>query len=1207
MKLLRLNLLRFGPFENYVLDFHGGEQGLHVVYGPNEAGKTSALRALRQALYGIDHNSADNFNNIAYPDLRVGATIQGHDGRVVDFIRRKGQKNTLRGADDESILDPAELANCLIGAEDDGLFSKRFGIDYRGLGEGGALVDQSRGSLGELLFAAASGVTDLAQIERRLQQEADELFVPRGSKPRLNRACAEYSDVAKRLKQARIPAAEGAQRQSELEGARAECDGLERLLNDKRSERERLGRFEQAFRLLALRSQLQNELKEVQDAVLLPDEFEKEHLVAMTALRQAESNEQAAVKELTALDQSIEEVAGSTDVLEHESAIEALVQQLGGYRTAREHRPGLVSRRQLRETDAQRILRNVTQRETGPDEAEAMRLSPDQKVRLQELAQDRGGIVARREACAQQLEALKDRERTIAKELEAQTVPQDFTELERAVRRLQQQGNLERRWHDLQRQLDQAREQVDIDLSNLTLWSGELTALEKLPVPAVQTLDEFEQEFRGIEAEQKKVRERLTEIEGVLAEFDRQLAELDLQYDVPSEVDLDAARRRRDLGWQLVLQAWQSGIADDSALFEYVADAPNGDLASAYRHDVEQSDRIADRLRYEADRVSKKASLLAGKTKATSHRETLQGQRRGFEDSAGTVKTRWTSVWKPLGIEPLSPREMRAWFDRHTKLAAASHNIRGLESNEKELASLVRQHFEDIQSCMQRLRLPATDHQSISMLLETAECVLDDLRQQREQRQRASDELDRTRLSLPNAERALRQADKELTEWEVKWANAIGRMRLSPQATPAEALAVVAALEDYFEKRQQADSLGERIDGIDRDEKLFVASAQTLAEQLAPDLRNESVQCIVESLQSLLKEAREKCARRDEIAKKRIREEGKLELAQSAVRDASAALAALCQLAGCADANQLTDAAKQSSRRKACERELRNVMDQLLTLAAGIELDEFIDLVQAQDPVQLRPRQEQLEREIEIAQGQQSELNQKIGDLSAQLRQLGGPSPSQEAEGEKLNLLARIEHDAERFARLHLARIVLNRAMERYRERNQGPILAKAGEIFAVLTLGSFTGLRTHFDDSGSPVVRGIRTDTKMAPVGVEGMSDGTKDQLYLSLRLASLDHYLSRNKPFPFIVDDILIKFDDERAIAALKALAHLSERTQVIFFTHHRRLVELAQKHLSDWPLFTHELNCRRNAANTVLPIGTLENGITPPPPQKTLVLGE
>ena len=46
-----------------------------------------------------------------------------------------------------------------------------------------------------------------------------------------------------------------------------------------------------------------------------------------------------------------------------------------------------------------------------------------------------------------------------------------------------------------------------------------------------------------------------------------------------------------------------------------------------------------------------------------------------------------------------------------------------------------------------------------------------------------------------------------------------------------------------------------------------------------------------------------------------------------------------------------------------------------------------------------------------------------------------------------------------------------------------------------------------------------------------------------------------------PFIVDDILIRFDDERAAATLKVIAELSRKTQVLFFTHHARLVELAK----------------------------------------------
>jgi len=87
-------------------------------------------------------------------------------------------------------------------------------------------------------------------------------------------------------------------------------------------------------------------------------------------------------------------------------------------------------------------------------------------------------------------------------------------------------------------------------------------------------------------------------------------------------------------------------------------------------------------------------------------------------------------------------------------------------------------------------------------------------------------------------------------------------------------------------------------------------------------------------------------------------------------------------------------------------------------------------------------------------------------------------------------------------------------------------------------------------------------------------MSDGTTDQLYLALRLASLETYLKNNEPMPFIVDDILIRFDDKRATAALQVLAELSTKTQVIFFTHHQRLVELAETNIESSILFKHSL---------------------------------
>ncbi len=75
-------------------------------------------------------------------------------------------------------------------------------------------------------------------------------------------------------------------------------------------------------------------------------------------------------------------------------------------------------------------------------------------------------------------------------------------------------------------------------------------------------------------------------------------------------------------------------------------------------------------------------------------------------------------------------------------------------------------------------------------------------------------------------------------------------------------------------------------------------------------------------------------------------------------------------------------------------------------------------------------------------------------------------------------------------------------------------------------------------------------------------MSEGSRDQLYLALRLATIEHWFDHHEPVPFIVDDVLLSFDDARAEATLRTLIELSTRTQVLFFTHHEHLVSLAKR---------------------------------------------
>jgi uncharacterized protein YhaN len=141
--------------------------------------------------------------------------------------------------------------------------------------------------------------------------------------------------------------------------------------------------------------------------------------------------------------------------------------------------------------------------------------------------------------------------------------------------------------------------------------------------------------------------------------------------------------------------------------------------------------------------------------------------------------------------------------------------------------------------------------------------------------------------------------------------------------------------------------------------------------------------------------------------------------------------------------------------------------------------------------------------------------------------------------------------------------VLLQWAIDRYRREKQAPMLKRAGKLFAILTCGSFRTLQLEFDEDDNAQLAGIRQDGRRVPVA--GMSTGTADQLYLALRVAAIEDYLDHAEPMPFIADDLFINFDDKRAAAGFRVLGELAKKTQVLFFTHHEHLLEVAQNALS------------------------------------------
>lgn len=102
MKILFFDLKAFGPFTDKPIDLSKGSEGFHVIYGPNEAGKSAALRAIRALLYGIHERTPDTFLHEG-TKLRIGARIKHSDGSELIFQRRKGRTKTLLNENNEPL------------------------------------------------------------------------------------------------------------------------------------------------------------------------------------------------------------------------------------------------------------------------------------------------------------------------------------------------------------------------------------------------------------------------------------------------------------------------------------------------------------------------------------------------------------------------------------------------------------------------------------------------------------------------------------------------------------------------------------------------------------------------------------------------------------------------------------------------------------------------------------------------------------------------------------------------------------------------------------------------------------------------------------------------------------------------------------------------------------------------------------------------
>jgi uncharacterized protein YhaN len=1149
VKVLRLDLTAYGPFTDAALDLSGGAPGLHIVYGPNEAGKSTALRALRHLLYGIPERSPDAFRH-PFPKLRIGGALQAADGRIVEIVRRKGRSGTLRRPD-ESVLPESELQRFLNGVDAD-FFATMFGIGYEDLVAGGTAIVEGGGDLGRLLFSAGSGSAPLGRVLDELKAEADVLFRPSGQKQRINEAASRLKQLRSELTAAQLMGTEWAQHDRALRTALAEKDQVECRLAAGQKRLNRLVRIADALPVIAERRETLQALQAVAEAALLPEGFAERRVQASTRLRAAESERDQAQSALSRLRTALTGLGEPQLLLGYADRLDQLHQDLGSQRKAARDSIGLESDHSRHRTEAVRVLRSLRE-DLTLGECERLRLRKTEAVRIGELGAEYERISGRIESTRARIPEFERQAAAVNTAIQALPGERPVEDLKRRLAEVEPVIVTERNLPGLRAEAELLRKWCIDAVSKLGLTLTDLRELGRLPVPTDEIVQHFQDRLDRLEQRFAAEGEEVRKIDERLAEAAQRLEETRLEPEVPTEADLQSARTERDDCWRIVRGRLQGTSP---------ADGPNaGALAARFEAALHVADTLSDRLRREADRAAAKSRLLAEHSALQSRRQTFIQQRAELQNELQSAGGEWEARWQAIPVRPGSPREMRRWLIEFSLLVEKAAQVVERDLRCETMQAEVQAACGILAGLLASLGEPLLGgHEALAETVRRGRGLVGAEEKAAQQRV----ELERERLRLQEeiaaAGARMRADETDLRRWKSEWANAVEPLGIGSDARPAEAGAVMEELGRLFHHLDEAEKLQKRLEAMRQDTEAFARNVRLLAQRVAGDLVQTPPGEAALELQRRLHAARDAQSRREALSRQIEEAEERLRTAEGTIAAVQASLTDMCLEACCATPAELPSAERCSAERCRLEARLGRENERLLQLGGGAGVDDFIREASEVDPDGIGGEILRLKEDLRQLTARKSELDQRIGSARAELGRMDGGNRAARLAEDIQALLGRMERDVEHYSRLKIATRVLESAIERFRERSQGPILRRACALFRNLTCGSFEGVRAELGGEGRPVIVGLRPGGRET-VPVQGMSDGTADQLFLALRLAGLEHYLASNEAMPFVVDDILIKFDDDRSSAALQALSELSLQTQVIFFTHHRHLLALAR----------------------------------------------
>ena len=1154
MRIDRLDLVAFGNFTDASLDL--SSPGLQIIYGANEAGKTTARSAIFNLLYDFDFRTQFDFVH-PMAKLQLGGLIRTDGGDAIEVVRFKRNNDPLVDRESGMPITDASWRQMLRGMSKTD-YETMMTLGWKELLEGTEKLVNRGGALGETLFATGLGASEIDTVLKDLENQASALYAQRASTKVINIALKASADARRLAVSQSLKPTHFAEAVRNYEKIKQLRESLEAELRECQQEKDRLVTLRGVLPNLALRRQMVKERDEFLSAGPLPTGLWAEQVNgAIEKRRQLEERRASLETQLELSGGKLSRITVDESLLLVAERIDDLAEKIGAFEEGRRDRDGLSQKSRDLKRDALDQLGRVSKRQATASDLDQARMVMAFREAIGSAVEEWAASHSKFEQARTALSSSENELGDVQNQLALLPEVVDQSPLEDAVNTAVSQGDLDKALASARLELQTAHGECVEMAWRLSIAEDQVSRALRNPAPANEEVDRLLQALQDADANEKLALQQAADSQARQEELKERLSQLDLEGEFPNEESLTSLRKMRDETWKLIRSAWllRDVVTGDGTQF-----SDDHELASYFEMAVHDSDNTVDRMWREAEKTALRDSLIKAIERERSNSDLATQSASQIREDARNTYTQWRETWPDLPI-PASHESLRQWMQNLERLRTLQSRRESASVAHRTAFRVLRTHRNRLASLASQYHVEMISGNDIAPLVERAKRIVQEFKSIRDERASLTKQLRQIEQKVLAAQKALDAA----TSKERSACEAFKKL-LAPYAdnvvSPRDGRSLLDQLDALGRLLENCDSLEDRIVGIDTRSESFEAEVNQVLSFLGKDTADSSADAVRRLVESL-KASRGQDVERKTINDQREDAEKKLAEVQGDLSAVASRLNSLAREMAVTDIEGLANLAEDAIKLAELEDNISKTEQQLVGQGGGQPISELDEISQGLDVALLNAKISDVTDRVDSLEEKHREAIRRETELEGELREMDGSDSAAAAEAVAESELAKASEAAEVYVRLVLARYIATEAIRRFSDRHQDPLLSRASNYLAQLTDGRYPRAVVGEDSKRSPRLSTI--DLNGEERSIPELSDGTRDQLYLALRLAAIQETVDGGYVLPIVLDDVLVNFDDNRTRSALRSLTSLARSTQVFLFTHHEHILSLASEALA------------------------------------------